>query len=417
MELASLFRQEVGPMLDADKLTYGSASAFGKPVSVTLLGENQAELDRAKDELKEAMIAIPELKDVVESVQEGRREIKLKLKEKAYILGLNEAQIMNQIRQGYFGYEAQRLQRGNDEVKVWVRFDDDQRSSIYNLEDTRIRTADGKEIPLRELADYSIERGVVAINHLDNQKQVTVEAEVSNANVSAPEVIEQIKTEVVPGILARHQGISPLFEGQNREAAKTQRSAKFALPFVLFCILAIITFTFRSFGQSFIILFLLVPFSLVGVAWGHYIHGQQMSILSFLGVVALIGIIVNDSLVLVGKMNSFLKEGMSFKEAVYQAGYVRFRAIFLTSMTTIAGLAPLIMEKSFQAQFLIPMAIAVAYGIGIATLLTLILLPVFLSAWNDIRRRALYLWNAGEMPTAEEIEPAIKEMEAEKYDL
>lgn len=417
MELASLFRQEVGVMPDADKLTYGSASAFGKPVSVTLLGENQSELDRAKDELKEAMQAIPELKDVVESVQEGRREIKLDLKEKAYILGLNEAQIMNQIRQGYFGYEAQRLQRGNDEVKVWVRFDDEQRSSIYKLEDTRIRTADGMEIPLRELADYSIERGVVAINHLDNQKQVTVEAEVSSTDVSAPEVIEQIKTEIIPAILAKHHGISPLFEGQNREAAKTQASSKFALPFVLIMILSIITFTFRSFGQSFIILFLLVPFSFIGVAWGHFIHGQQLSILSFLGVVALIGIIVNDSLVLVGKLNSFLKEGMSFKDAVFKAGYVRFRAIFLTSLTTIAGLAPLILEKSFQAQFLIPMAIAVAYGIGIATVLTLILLPVFLYAWNDMRRGALFLWNAGEMPTAEEIEPAIKEMESEKYDL
>jgi len=162
---------------------------------------------------------------------------------------------------------------------------------------------------------------------------------------------------------------------------------------------------------------LLVPFSLIGVAWGHFIHGQQMSILSFLGVVALIGIIVNDSLVLVGKMNSFLKEGYSFKDAVYQAGYVRFRAIFLTSMTTIAGLAPLIMEKSFQAQFLIPMAISVAYGIGIATMLTLILLPVFLSAWNSIKRSLGWIWNAGEMPSAESVEPAVKELKNEAYDL
>jgi multidrug efflux pump subunit AcrB len=269
---------------------------------------------------------------------------------------------------------------------------------------------------LRELADFSIERGVSSIDHLDGQKQITVEAEVSNNQVSAPEVIAQIQNEIIPELLAKYQGISPLYEGQNREAAKTQKSSKFALPFVLICILSIITFTFRSFGQSFIILFLLVPFSLVGVAWGHFIHGQQMSILSFLGVVALIGIIVNDSLVLVGKLNSFLKEGMSFKDAVFQAGYIRFRAIFLTSLTTIAGLAPLILEKSFQAQFLIPMAISVAYGIGIATLLTLILLPVFLSAWNDMRRNILWLWNGGVKPTAEEIEPAIKEMESEKYE-
>ncbi|MBT8326861.1 MAG: efflux RND transporter permease subunit [Bacteroidia bacterium] len=416
MELASLFRQKVGLMDDVDKLTYGNASAFGKPVSITFQGEDQAELDAAKTELKIKMMELPQLKDVVESVQEGRREINLKLKDKAYILGLNEAQIMNQIRQGYFGYEAQRLQRGKDEVKVWVRFDDEQRSSIYDLEDTRIRTLDGKEIPLRELADFSIKRGVVAINHLDGQKQVTIEAEVSNNQVSAPVVIAQIRDEIIPEILAKHQSISPLYEGQNREAAKTQESAKFALPFILFCIIAVITFTFRSFAQSVIILLLLVPFSLIGVAWGHYFHGQQMSILSFLGVVALIGIIVNDSLVLVGKMNGFLKDGMKFKEAVYNAGYVRFRAIFLTSLTTIAGLAPLILEKSFQAQFLIPMAISVAYGIGIATVLTLILLPVFLSAWNDIKRGGFWLWNGGIMPSAEEVEPSIKEMESEKYE-
>lgn len=417
MELASRFRQKVGPMDDVDKLTFGNASAFGKPVSVTFLGEDQEELDAAKAELKAAMLQLPELKDVVENVQEGRREINLRLNDKAYILGLNEALVLNQIRQGYFGYEAQRLQRGKDEVKVWVRFNEDQRSSLYDLEDTRIRTLDGKKVPLSELATFTIERGVVGINHLDGQKQVTIEAEVSSNKVSAPLVIAKIQDEIIPDILAKHQGVSPLFEGQNREAAKTQSSAKFAFPFVIFCIIVIITFTFRSLGQAIIILILLVPFSLIGVAWGHFLHGQQMSILSFLGVVALIGIIVNDSLVLVEKMNVYLKEGMRFSEAIYQAGYVRFRAIFLTSMTTIAGLAPLILEKSFQAQFLIPMAISVAYGIGIATVLTLILLPVFLAAWNDLKRGGYWLWNGGVSPTAEQVEPAIKELEAEKYEL
>lgn len=416
MQIAAMFREEVGPMDDAEQLTFGFSSAFGKPVSVSLQGENQKELDLAKDELKLAMQALPELKDVVENVQEGRREIHLRLKEKAYILGFTEASILNQVRQGYFGLEAQRLQRGSDEVKVWVRYDESQRASIHELENMRIRTAFGLEVPLSELAEAEVSRGVVAINHLDGQKQVTVEAELSNRQVSAPDVIARIRADVVPGILARHPGIRPLYEGQNREAAKTQRSSRFALPFVLVSILAIITFTFRSIGQSLIIMLFLVPFSLVGVAWGHFVHGQQMSILSFLGVVALIGIIVNDSLVLVSKLNGFLKEGMKFSEAVYQAGYVRFRAIFLTSMTTIAGLAPLILEKSFQAQFLIPMAISVAYGIGFATLLTLILLPVLLASWNDIRRRFLWLWDGGVMPSAEEIEPAIMEMKSEQYE-
>lgn len=413
MELANMFRDELGPMPDAEKLTFGQASAFGKPVSVTLLGDNVAEINAAKTELKAAMQAIPELKDVVESVESGRREIHVVLNEKAYALGFSEAQILSQVRAGYFGYEAQRLQRGRDEVKIWVRYTEEQRKSLQDLEDMRIKTPSGLEIPLGELAELSMRRGVVDIDHLDGQRQVTIESELANKNVSAPVVINQIKSTIIPEILAKHPSVTPLYEGQNREAVKTQKSSKFALPFVLISILAIITFTFRSFAQALIILLLLVPFSLIGVAWGHYIHGQQMSILSFLGVVALIGIIVNDSLVLIDKMNSFLKEGVPFKEAVYQAGYVRFRAIFLTSATTIAGLAPLIMERSFQAQFLIPMAIAVAYGIGIATILTLVLLPVFLSAWNDIKRRSLWVWNAGELPSAEEVEPAIQELKAE----
>ncbi len=417
MELANMIREELGPMPDAEKLTFGQASAFGKPVSVTLLGDNAKEINAAKAELKEAMKAIPELKDVVESTESGRKEIHVALTDKAYSMGFTEAQILSQVRAGYFGYEAQRLQRGRDEVKIWVRYNENQRKSLNDLEEMRIKSATGLEIPLKELAVLNLRRGVVDVDHLDGQRQVTIESELRDKNVSAPMIINQIKETIMPGLLAKHPGVSPLFEGQNREALKTQKSAQFALPFVLISILAIITFTFRSFAQAAIILLLLVPFSLVGVAWGHYIHGQQMSILSFLGVVALIGIIVNDSLVLVDKMNGFLKEGMLFKDAVYQSGYVRFRAIFLTSATTVAGLAPLIMERSFQAQFLIPMAISVAYGIAIATVLTLVMLPVFLSVWNDIKRQSLWIWNAGDRPSAESVEPAIRELKSEQDEL
>jgi multidrug efflux pump subunit AcrB len=414
-KIASDLRKEVGPLPEAEKLTYGNASPFGKPVSVTILGTNSEEMSKAKMEIRTAMQGLDQLKDVVVSQLDGVKEINLQLKDKAYLLGLNEALILNQIRQGYFGYEVQRLQRGKDEVKVWVRYSEDQRSSINKLEDMRIRTPQGLSIPLSQLVNYTIERGVVSIDRLDGMKQITVEAELSDNKISAIEVISDLKENIVPNILAKYPTVDAIYEGQNREAAKTANSAKTALPLVLLLILAIITFTFRSLGQAIIILLLLVPFSLIGVIWGHAIHGHQMSILSFLGIVALIGIIVNDSLVLVSKMNGFLKEGRSFKEAVYEAGYTRFRAIFLTSMTTIAGLAPLILEKSFQAQFLIPMAISVAYGIGIATILTLILLPVFLSLWNDIKRGTYYSWNLKPI-SPEDVEPAIKELEAERED-
>lgn len=412
-KIAADLRKEVGPIPEAEKLTYGNASPFGKPVSVTILGTNSDEMAKAKASIKSAMQNMSELKDVVVSQLDGVKEINLKLKDKAYLLGLNDAMIMSQIRRGYFGYEVQRLQRGKDEVKVWVRYSEDQRSSLNRLEDMRIRTPEGESIPLVQLVDYSIERGVVSIDRLDGMKQITMEAELTDNKTSAIDVISKLKQNIVPEILTKYPTVDAIYEGQNREAAKTANSAKTALPFVLLLILAIITFTFRSLGQAVIILLLLIPFSLIGVIWGHAIHGQQMSILSFLGIVALIGIIVNDSLVLVSKMNGFLKEGQPFKEALFQAGYTRFRAIFLTSITTIAGLAPLILEKSFQAQFLIPMAISVAYGIGIATILTLILLPVFLSLWNDVKRGVFYAWNLKPI-SPEDVEPAIKELEAEK---
>jgi multidrug efflux pump subunit AcrB len=414
-QIENAIRDEVGILEGAEKLTFGSANPFGKPVSVTLLSRDNEQLASAKDEVKAAMNKFSELKDVVVNTQPGPNEIRLKLKDKAYLLGLSEASIMGQIRQGFFGQEVQRLQRGIDEVKVWVRYDEQNRSSLKNLEDMRIRTQSGQEFPLKELATYSKQRGVVNISHIDAQREMTIEADVIGPQISAPDVIADLRENYVTQILEKYPLVTPLFDGQNREAAKTQKSAKSALPIVLILIISLIIFTFRSAGQT-LAIFALIPFSLVGVAWGHFLHGNQLSILSFLGIVALIGIIVNDSLVLVTKLNSYLKEGMTFKDAVFQAGYMRFRAIFLTSATTIAGLAPLLFEKSFQAQFLKPMAIAVAYGIGMATVLTLIVLPVILLVLNHIRVWWRHFWY-GQTATNEEVEPAIRELKVDNEEV
>ena len=412
-KIENLIREEAGTISGAEKVTFGVASPFGKPVSITLLSQDFNQLNKAKTEVREVMMTYSELKDVVENTQLGPQEIRLRLKEKAYALGLTEATILRQIRQGFFGDEVQRLQRGIDEVKVWVRYDEVYRSSVKNLEDMRIRTANGS-YSLRELATYTKERGIININHLDAQREVTVEAVVTGPSVSAPEVIADIRDNHMAAILAKYPNVTPLYEGQNREAVKTQQSSKTALPVVLILIISLIVFAFRSFGQT-LAIFALIPFSLIGVAWGHYIHGNPLSILSFLGIVALIGIIVNDSLVLVTKFNAFLKEGLNFETAVFKAGYARFRAIFLTSATTIAGLAPIIFERSFQAQFLKPMAISVAYGIGIATVLTLIVLPVLLAILNDSRVLWNRIWNLKRV-SREEVEPAIRELESEKDD-
>jgi len=271
----------------------------------------------------------------------------------------------------------------------------------------RIVTPAGNRVPFSEIATYQIERGEVSISHLDGRREIRVEADLKNPKESATDVLAAIRTEIMPNLKAKYPTIVDLYEGQNRQASKVTDSAGKVLPVIIFLIYAIIAFTFRSYSQP-LLLLLMIPFSLIGIAWGHYIHGFPINILSFLGIIALIGIIVNDGLVLIGKFNSFLQEGYNFDDALIKAGQSRFRAIFLTSLTTVAGLAPLIFETSRQAQFLIPMAISISYGITIATLLTLLMLPLMLSLGNSFKVVSKWVFT-GTKPEKHEVERAVKE--------
>jgi multidrug efflux pump subunit AcrB len=276
----------------------------------------------------------------------------------------------------------------------------------------RIVTPNGSRIPLKEIATYTIERGDVAINHLEGQREIQLSSDLKDAKkVSATDVMTEIRTEIMPEILAKYPTVTPSYEGQNREAGKLLGSLRFVGLTVLLLIYITMAFTFRSFSQP-LMLLLLIPFSLTAVAWGHWIHDFPINILSMLGIIALIGIMVNDGLVLIGKFNNNLREGMTFDDAIYDAGRSRFRAIFLTSITTIAGLAPLILEQSRQAQFLIPMAISIAYGIAFATVLTLVMLPIFLSFSNKVKVNAKWL-ATGNKVAKEDVERAIKEQKEE----
>lgn len=406
--VADMIRQEMGTVHNVEKLSYEVNTPFGKPVSVSLLGNDLEELEMAKQDLMDELEKLSSVKDVISDDQVGMREVNLKLKDKAYLLGLDLQSVMAQVRQGFFGAEIQRLQRGIDEVKVWVRYSENYRKDIGSLEDMRIRTTDGKEYPLSEIADYTIERGVVSINHLDGKRKIAVMGDIANPKQSVTDINEEVSTQIVPAVLSKYPNVTARYEGQAEESKKVQDSAKLVLPVVFMLMLAIIVLTFRSFGQA-IVVILMVPFGFVGVAFGHWWHGTPISLLSFFGIIALLGIMVNDSLVLVSAMNQLLKEGRSFTEAVFEASVSRFRPILLTSLTTIAGLAPLILEKSFQAQFLIPMAIAIAYGLAIATLITLLLLPLSLVAMNWGRRLLEYPFDR-KMPSKESVEPAVYEM-------
>ena len=402
-------REKVGEVIGAESLVFGGGGNFGgSPVSVSLLGNNITELKAVKKELKDILLANQLLKDVTDNDPAGIKEIRLELKEQAYALGLNLSTVMAQVRAAFFGTQAQRFQRGQDEIRVWVRYDREDRSSIADLDAMRILVPNGERVPLQEIATYTIQRGDVAVNHLDGQREIQISADLKDPkNTSATDIVAEIRNDIMPEILSKYPTVTPSYEGQNREANKLTDSLGPVGIVVLLLIYITIAFTFRSYSQP-ILLILLVPFSLPAVAWGHWVHDFPVNILSMLGIIALIGIMVNDGLVLIGKFNTNLKEGMSFDDAIYEAGRARFRAIFLTSITTIAGLAPLIFEQSRQAQFLIPMAISIAYGIGFATILSLILLPIFLSFSNSIKVALKWIYIGGNV-TKEEVERAIKE--------
>ncbi|MEO0733448.1 MAG: efflux RND transporter permease subunit, partial [Bacteroidota bacterium] len=410
-QMTNAIRQAVGPIDQAEILSFGGRSFFGKPVSVSLVGSNIAELERATDELKSELNLLSDLADVVDNNQEGLRELNITLKEKARYLGLDLQDIVGQVRSAFFGSEAQRLQRGEDEVRVWLRYGEDSRRSVADLQNMRIRLAGGAEYPLSEIVNLEPQRGVIAINHVDGKREVKVEADISNNAVSVTDVNAQVRNEILPPILDKYPGVSTVSDGQVRNQEKTSASVSLVMPVVFGLMFFIIAITFRSVLQAGV-LFLLIPFGFIGVVWGHWLMGKPLSLFSFLGIVALIGIIVNDGLVFIAKYNENIADGMPMMEALADAGRSRFRPILLTSVTTFAGLAPLLLNKSRQAQFLIPMAISVAFGLLAVTVVLLIVLPAMLVLLNRFRVNKAHLLS-GRKPEYHEVEPAFKQSEFE----
>ena len=407
-EMANMIRERTGEIIGAEKFVVdGGANFGGSPVAISLLSDDINELKSAKSELMQQLRLNPKLTDITSNDPEGIKEIDIKLNDNAYFLGLSYAYVMKQVRAAFFGIEAQRFQRGEDEIKVWVRYDQNSRSLVKRLEEMRILAPNGARIPLNEIASYKIERGEVSINHLDGSREIQVNANLLDPSDSASDIVFNVQNTIIPPLNEKYPSIKVSFEGQYREANKTIESSKVVFPLALFLIFSTIGFVFRTYSQPFLLL-LLIPFSLTTVAWGHLLHGFPINVISLLGIIALIGILVNDGLVLISKFNSNLRDGMSFDDSIFNAGLERFRAIFLTSITTIAGLAPIILEKSFQAQLLKPMAISIAYGIGYATFLTLILLPILISFTNSFKVNFNWLLT-GKKPMKRDVEAPIVE--------
>ena len=414
-EVSNYIRQKVGEIAGAEEFSFGSGSPFGKPISVALRGDDLEDLREVVKELTMEMKNLSDLSDITDSDLQGIKEVRIELKEKAYLLGFTEREIISQIRRGFYGGEVQRVQRGLDEIRIWVRYDLDQRSTIKQLKDIVILTNAGGRFFLSDLVNFSILRGNLVINHTDGKREILVESNLSNSDVSTSDMVANLTNEILPRLLKGKSNIEFSFEGQGREQAKSQASVEAVFPIILILMIAVIICTFRSISQTFIVV-LLIPFGFIGVAWGHYLHDMQVSLFSMLGTIALIGILINDSLVFVSAFNHNIKNGLSYNIALMRAAMSRFRPILLTSITTIAGLAPLILEKSFQAQFLIPMALSIAYGLAFATIVILVLLPVLLQTSNQVKSFIYWWWN-DEIPNPESLEPAFKELKHENLDI
>ena len=381
-------RDRVGPVPDAVELSFTSSFfTTGKDVDVQLAHDDLAQLRAAADALKRELLRRPDIKDVADSFRAGKQEIELRIDPRAESLGLSQRDLARQVRQAFYGEEAQRVQRGRDEVKVMVRYPQESRRSLHDLDGLRIRTQEGAEVPLSEVAQATVGRGFASITRVDQMRVVRVSGDIDENDPNAsPEAVNQdLREHVLPDLVRRHPGLAWSFEGDQKNKADLLRSLFTGFVFALFLIYALIAIPLKSYTQPLLIM-TAIPYGFGGAILGHLITGLDLSIMSMFGAIALAGVVVNDNIVMVDAVNQRRAEGASLHEAVHDAGSRRFRPILLTSITTFGGLVPLLLEKSVQAKFLIPMAMSLGFGVMFATTISLLIVPSLYLALDDVRR-------------------------------
>ena len=383
-EFSQALGDYIGSVPEAENVTVGGWNFGGRPISVRFASTDYAQLFKAKELMKEELKKIDGVKDVQDDTPLGNNEFIVELKPKGKALGFTVRDLTTQLRQGFYGQEVMSLQRGRDELKVWVRFTKDDRISISQIENLKVRTPSGDYVPFKEVASFRIERGLRRIRHEDGERSVTVHADLDYSKNDQGIVLQELEASVIPSVLSRVEGVSRKLGGQSEYVDKMLNSIQFSMAIALVVMFTILMFLLKSYMQTLLIMSL-IPLGVIGAVLGHYVIGIPVSILSFLGIVALAGIIVNDSVVLVYKYNNLVKSGMEVGEALLEAGMSRFRPIVLTTVTTAAGLAPIIFLRSEQGQFLVPMAVSVAAGLIFGTLITLLMLPSTLYVISDLR--------------------------------
>ncbi|MGI5308978.1 efflux RND transporter permease subunit [Rheinheimera sp. WS51] len=386
-EIAKVWREEMPeiPGLKSFKVNASSGGGGGgADISLQLRGTNLDNLKLATDELKVRLAEYAGVYDIEDNLLGGNDEIVLALKPEAHLLGISLVDVARQVRYGFYGAEAQRVQRDGEEVKVMVRYPRAERSSIGSLDNIRIRTQDGGEVPFDTVASYTLQPSFSAINRVNGERAVTISAAADKDSIEPSKVIFAMQKTVIPEITAKYQGVTGELDGSSQDEIDAMRDLTLAGIFAMFCIYILMAIPLRSYSQPLIIMSV-IPFGLVGAVIGHMVLGLSMSIFSIFGLVALAGVVVNDSLVMVDFVNRAREEGLSIRQAVSQAGSQRFRAILLTSLTTFLGLTPIVLERSLQAKMVVPMAVSLAFGILFATVITLILIPALYVILEDIK--------------------------------
>ncbi len=383
-ELNRLWREQVGVIPDAESLTFSSEiHSAGNAIEIHLSIDDYEKLQVAADDLKAELGKFPGVFDIKDSYLPGKMEMQLKLKPNAESLGLTLNDLARQVRHAFYGAEALRFQREKNEVKVLVRFPDKERKSIGNVEEMRIRTPSGVEVPFRTVAEVEMNRGFSTIERAQRLRVIKVTADVNEKIANANEIRQDLVARFLPALTNKYPGLRFAMEGEGKEQQESLGDIKRGFIIALFCIYALLAIPFKSFSQP-IIVMSAIPFGIVGAVWGHLLMGFNISIVSLFGIVGLSGVVVNDSLVLIHRVNRMRAEGDSAFDAVIQGGIIRFRAIILTSLTTFAGLTPMLLEKSLQARFLIPMAVSIGFGVIFATGITLLLIPCGYMILDDI---------------------------------
>ncbi len=386
-KMTQLWREETGEIAGLETIKFESDAGGpgrGAAISVELSHRDIGVLEHASAELAAAMEYFPNVIDIDDGFSPGKQQIDFKVRPEAQSLNLHAADIARQVRQSYYGAEALRQQRGRNEVKIMVRLPREERISEFHLEEMILRTPDGGEVPLVEAVTLKRGRADTSIERRNGRRVVTVSADVRPRSQAA-QVTAVLNSDTIPALSARYPGLSFSYEGRMADRTESIQSLIRGLLIALIIIYAMLSIPLNSYIQPLIIM-LAIPFGLVGAVIGHLIMGYSLSVLSLFGIVALSGVVVNDSLVLIDFANRRRKKGSIAVEAIQDAAIQRFRPIMLTTLTTFGGLAPMIFETSRQARFLIPMAISLGYGIVFATVITLVIVPSVYLIIDDVRK-------------------------------